>query len=154
MPDKNNQNNSNSQNNSNNSCCSSGADEEEDEEEEDDEKEDRETTTVYQSRILNKNVHQQEQEQLAADLDADVVATRDGQGQIEWSNNTRKGEGGGEMKFEEAFEHFIQAQSSKSICKCFETMCVRVLDMDLKRAFDEGVSLAQIYTSANTNTTS
>ena len=55
------------------------------------------------------------------------------------------------VKFEDAFESFIQANTSKSICKCFEIMCTKPpnLNLDLKSIFDNGMSLAHIYTQAN-----
>jgi len=55
------------------------------------------------------------------------------------------------VKFEDAFENFIQANTSKSICKFFEIMCTKppILDLDLKSIFDHGMSLAQIYSQAN-----
>jgi hypothetical protein len=55
------------------------------------------------------------------------------------------------VKFEDAFENFIQANTSKSICKCFEIMCTKPphLNLDLKQVFENGMSLAQIYSQAN-----
>ena len=49
--------------------------------------------------------------------------------------------------FEEAFEDFVQANTCKGIRKSFEVMCVRVLKLNLKLIFEEGTSLAQIYSS-------
>jgi hypothetical protein len=58
------------------------------------------------------------------------------------------------LKFEEAFESFIQADSSKEILNCFDNICTKSLKLNCKQIFENGINLADLYaaTARNTNT--
>lgn len=56
------------------------------------------------------------------------------------------------VKFEEAFESFVQANAASSIVACFESMCAaHSLNIDRARLFEHGLFLSDVYASASAN---